>query len=193
MEQFIMKKLFSILFISVILTTCTDDRNKTQRLPKPYTENTFKLVQTVTLEIPRSKSLRTSNSNQTNTISGQITVVMNSDNEELTEIIIDQKILSAIKMSQHEFNRAFNHRYKTKLDNTKSMASWFAHFVLLLQDQDQPAIQDNDESLSDCIIKCHREFTDENGKRIRGRGACKAGCWFDAAKELVVNVAEAVF
>ncbi len=122
-----------------------------------------------------------------------MTVVVNSDDGELSEIIIDENILSALNMSQNEFNREFNKKYNTTVASSKSLAGWFTSFTLLLQEDNQPAIQDNDESLSDCIIKCHQEFTDENGMKIRGRGACKAGCWFEAASDFVVELIQTVF
>jgi hypothetical protein len=33
--------------------------------------------------------------------------------------------------------------------------------------------------MGSCIADCQRAFTDENGDKIKGRGACKAHCWVD--------------
>lgn len=30
---------------------------------------------------------------------------------------------------------------------------------------------------SSCIASCHSTYTDKDGKKIKGRGWCKAGCW----------------
>lgn len=30
-----------------------------------------------------------------------------------------------------------------------------------------------------CIADCQKQFTDKDGKKIKGRGWCKAGCWAD--------------
>lgn len=40
----------------------------------------------------------------------------------------------------------------------------------------------------DCISGCNSSFTDNNGDKISGRGACKGNCWVDTA----VSVLEAV-
>jgi hypothetical protein len=34
---------------------------------------------------------------------------------------------------------------------------------------------------SDCISGCNSSFTDDNGDKISGRGACKGNCWVDTA------------
>lgn len=34
---------------------------------------------------------------------------------------------------------------------------------------------------SSCIEDCKDKYTDDNGNKIKGRGACKANCWIDTA------------
>ena len=36
-----------------------------------------------------------------------------------------------------------------------------------------------------CIQWCVKEYTDENGNKIKGRGACKANCWVDTAVRIL--------
>lgn len=43
-------------------------------------------------------------------------------------------------------------------------------------------------NLSACLKDCHERFTDENGDKIKGRGACKAGCWVDTVVKVVITV-----
>lgn len=45
---------------------------------------------------------------------------------------------------------------------------------------------------ADCITDCYKNFTKEDGTKIKGRGSCKAGCWVDSAVEVIKAVAEAV-
>lgn len=58
-----------------------------------------------------------------------MTVVVNSDDGELSEIIIDENILSVVNMSRNEFNK----KYNTNVVSTRSIAGWFTSFALLLQ------------------------------------------------------------
>ncbi len=120
----------------ISLTTCTNDSNKVEPFPESLSENLFELTQKVQFQVPNSNLFRTSNDNQTHSISGQMTVVVNSDDGELSEIIIDENILSALNMSQNEFNK----KYNTTVASSKSLAGWFTSFTLLLQEDNQPAI-----------------------------------------------------
>ena len=36
-----------------------------------------------------------------------------------------------------------------------------------------------------CIQWCVKVYTDENGNKIKGRGACKANCWVDTAVRIL--------
>jgi hypothetical protein len=44
--------------------------------------------------------------------------------------------------------------------------------------------------LSDCLNKCQDKFTDGNGKRQKGRGNCRFGCWGEAVIDLLKTIAE---
>jgi len=45
---------------------------------------------------------------------------------------------------------------------------------------------DADEiSLSECLTKCTKDFTNPDGSKIPGRGQCKAGCWWEEVKEIL--------
>jgi hypothetical protein len=46
-----------------------------------------------------------------------------------------------------------------------------------------------------CIASCQKEFTDDDGEKIQGRGWCKANCWIETAAKVgavVVAVVVAV-
>lgn len=42
-----------------------------------------------------------------------------------------------------------------------------------------------------CIEACKDKYTDENGDRIRGRGACKANCWVDTGVRVLRAIGSA--
>jgi hypothetical protein len=41
---------------------------------------------------------------------------------------------------------------------------------------------------ADCVNNCFDRYTDDKGNKIRGRGACRAGCWVDSAIEILKEV-----
>ena len=40
-----------------------------------------------------------------------------------------------------------------------------------------------------CIATCHKTFTDSDGKKIKGSGWCKAGCWAKTIATVALAVA----
>ncbi len=44
------------------------------------------------------------------------------------------------------------------------------------------------KSLSECIEDCNKKYTNPDGTKIKGRGKCKAGCWFGAADVILPAV-----
>lgn len=57
------------------------------------------------------------------------------------------------------------------------------HLVTANTDSSEP-----NEGLGDCVSKCHAKFTDTNGVKIPGRGACKAECWMTAIVKAVKTI-----
>lgn len=47
-------------------------------------------------------------------------------------------------------------------------------------------------SHSECITKCHANFTNEDGTKKPGRGDCKFGCWKDSTIEILDKVMELI-
>lgn len=43
-----------------------------------------------------------------------------------------------------------------------------------------------------CIADCHKQFTDKDGNKIKGRGWCKAGCWVDTLVKVATVVVAVV-
>ena len=57
---------------------------------------------------------------------------------------------------------------------------WIEHM-----DLNQPEANGRSNAES-CIAQCHETFTDVSGKKIKGRGACKAHCWADTIRGVII-------
>lgn len=90
------------------------------------------------------------------TINGELTLNWNQETETANEVLVSTNVLNALDLSQEEFNAKLG-------DATEGEG--YGH--------------------ADCIAGCNKTFTDENGKRIPGRGACKANCWVDTVIRLI--------
>ncbi|WOC40111.1 hypothetical protein [Polaribacter sp. HL-MS24] len=42
--------------------------------------------------------------------------------------------------------------------------------------------------ISECKSDCHKRYTDGDGKKIKGRGWCKFGCYVDAVVEVALKI-----
>lgn len=43
---------------------------------------------------------------------------------------------------------------------------------------------------ANCIEMCKDKYTDSDGNKIKGRGACKANCWVDTIVEVLKSIAQ---
>ncbi len=57
---------------------------------------------------------------------------------------------------------------------------WIEHM-----DLSQPEVNRRSNAES-CITQCHETFTDLSGKKIKGRGACKAHRWADTIRGIII-------
>ena len=57
---------------------------------------------------------------------------------------------------------------------------WIEHM-----DLNQPEANGRSNAES-CIAQCHETFYDVSGKKIKGRGACKAHCWADTIRGVII-------
>lgn len=48
-------------------------------------------------------------------------------------------------------------------------------------------------SLTNCLNGCHDKFTDANGNKVKGRGACKFGCWAERVLKFIEIIVETIF
>lgn len=93
------------------------------------------------------------------TINGELTLNWNHETETANEVLVSTNVLNALDLSQEEFNAKLG-------DATKSQRGELSPHAA-------------------CIQWCRDNYTDENGKRIPGRGACKANCWVDTVIRLI--------
>lgn len=47
-----------------------------------------------------------------------------------------------------------------------------------------------DHNHSECIENCNDKYTDKEGNKKKGRGACKFNCWVETVKEIIDDLAE---
>ena len=104
-------------------------------------------------------------------INGEILLDWNHEKEVANSVIVSSNILDAIGISQSEFDS----QLQTEVNS---------------DDDDDP--NDGLSPHAQCIETCKDKYTDENGNKIRGRGACKANCWVDTAIRLVEAIVPAL-
>lgn len=159
----------SAIIISFLFLACNDTQ----------VENLDKDLKFIDLEIPNSISYGSNfrtNDVETSEIIVEI-VVLNSLNEEIEgELIVtlpedNDDYLVSMKVSDNIVN-ALGTDYDYWSD---------------LQDLDNQRLLK-----SSCIADCQEAFTDDDGNKINGRGACKAGCWAKIAIAAAAVVATIV-
>ncbi len=89
---------------------------------------------------------------------GLAVVDWNYELEKPSNILISQNILDALNITQNIFNEDL----ATETNNDKELSPHAA-----------------------CIQWCKKNYTDENGDKIRGRGACKFDCWVDTTIRVI--------
>lgn len=95
------------------------------------------------------------------------------ETETLIKYNASNDLLNLLKLSQNELD-------KLLLQNMGE--SFYLNEQLIVQKGEH----------SDCISGCNDKFTDDDGNKIKGRGACKFNCWVDTVKDIIVAVAPAV-
>lgn len=67
---------------------------------------------------------------------------------------------------------------------------------MLINKSGDPTEEENNdlspENHAGCIEWCKQKYTDENGEKLPGRGACKANCWVSTTVRVLEAIAEIV-
>ena len=71
------------------------------------------------------------------------------------------------------------------LKTQEEFQDFIAQEILKKEKARQTARRGEGETHAACITNCYKDFTDENGDKKAGRGACKAGCWVDTVVEII--------
>jgi len=161
--------LLSAIIISFLFLACNDTE----------VENLDSDVNYIDLEIPNSISygsnFRTEDI-ETEEVLVEI-IVLNSLNEEIEgELIVSLPVdnddyLVSMKVSDNIVN---------------ALGSDYDYWSNLQGIDNQRLLK------SSCIADCQEAFTDDEGNKIKGRGACKAGCWAKIAIAAAAVVATIV-
>jgi hypothetical protein len=94
---------------------------------------------------------------------GIVTVRLDAVSEELVDIIVADELLDFAGITQAEFD------------------------IEIITYGPGDGDEDPNEDLSPhtaCIEGCKDKYTDEDGNKIKGRGACKGNCWVDTTVRL---------
>lgn len=112
------------------------------------------------------------------------TAVIDNETEEILSKEVSQNLLDLVGVkTQKEFQDFIDQKI---LETEVPVANALVVGELSTYAEAQP----QQETLSDCLIKCKDNFTDANGNKIKGRGECRFGCWVQAAIDLVEKVAD---
>ncbi len=107
------------------------------------------------------------------TVTGNYTITWDNENEEMISTILEPSLLDALEISQGQFD------------------DWLALETSLEANGNDDDGENAQGPFSQCMEYCQEKYTDENGKRKKGRGNCRLGCWVDAAERIIESIAGA--
>lgn len=147
-------KLVPVAFFGILLaaTSCSDNEELLNQEPNSSKSTELEEIPEIwpfTLEVDGQ------------TINGELTLDWNHETETANEILVSGNVLSALELSQEDFN--------SKLGDATE-GEGYGH--------------------AGCIAGCNAQYTDENGNKIRGRGACNANCWVETAVRILEAAAK---
>ncbi len=112
---------------------------------------------------------------ETESILVTFTIKVNEDTGEIVSKEVSENLLERLHLkTQEEFQ------------------DFIAQEILKKEKARQTARRGEGETHAQCITNCYKDFTDKNGDKIAGRGACKAGCWVDTVVEIIHEAGKAL-
>ncbi len=113
---------------------------------------------------------------ETESILVTFTIKVNEDTGEIVSKEVSENLLERLHLkTQEEFQ------------------DFIAQEVLKKEKARQTARDgEGEETHAECITNCYKNFTDENGDKKDGRGACKAGCWVESVIKIIRVVADKI-
>lgn len=169
------KQIFEVLFISSILVFAVSCSDKKESEPTNYTE----VVETI-LELPRKDG-----SGEMETL--KVTFIGTFDeegnwiNKEVSKNVLDYLELD----SQLSFENFVEDKIAEK-QLERALVARNANS----SDSDVDTEINEEGNHAECISGCNDKYTDAQGNKMRGRGACKFHCWVETSVRLVEAIAE---
>lgn len=109
------------------------------------------------------------------TYSGEIYLYWDNEAEIMNQVLVSQNLLDDLQTTQDVFNQML----EDETDMTTNSGG---------DDDDEGTLEGS--PFAQCMEYCQQTYTDENGKRKKGRGNCRLGCWVSAAERVATALAE---
>lgn len=164
-----MKKVFSIIpliaFSILLFSNCSSDENLEDKTTDSFVELDLNFYEKSSIDSHLIEEFAFIGDKKSS--SPVFKVLYDTKSESLNKILFSEKFMSENDISQNALEDELNKLHtKNKLDPTEPELSPHAS----------------------CIEWCKQNYTDEEGNKIKGRGACKGNCWVDTIKEVVKEI-----
>jgi hypothetical protein len=155
---------FIMAFTLIFMISCDKDENL---------DETNILSKTVDIKISNNKSSKNS-TNSDIELTGNIVFKMDDEKEEFLGFELSENLIKATGLTKEELSELIYSEININPDgSSKSLHSKNYRKA---------------GGISECKSDCHKRYTDENGKKINGRGWCKFGCYVDAVVEVALKM-----
>ena len=156
-------KLLSLLFIIIIFNSCSKE-SELNNIDNQIIESESKIFETEFIVDSKFQSGEE--------LDLTLTAEFNLESETLIKYTPSEDLLNLMNLNEIEFEQF--------LKDTMG-ASYYL-------ESDKIAKGDH----SECIDGCNEEYTDSDGNKIKGRGACKANCWLRSISEALIKAIPSV-
>lgn len=161
------KQLFSVGLFALILCSCNKETTADQNVSNdPHI--TTEVIKTAVV-LPSDKK-----QGETETLLVTFTIKVNEQTGELISKEVSENLLQRLHL-------------KTQ----KDFQNLIAKEILKKEEASKTARRGEGETHSDCINGCNERYTDADGNKIKGRGACRANCWVDTIIEVIYGIGQA--
>ncbi len=180
MRNFKFLAILAALAFSTLMLSC----NNTEALPEEYygEDEILNIERDITFEVAtRAGSVAF--------VGGSFSVSYNTAVERVISYTISPEILEATGMTKQELDAYLKEHMDAEDYND-----------LVSYAKAEPGTRPNDIDMSKydvkthmgCMQYCRDRYTTADGKKISGRGVCKADCWIDSAVRILQGAAAAI-
>lgn len=164
-----LKPFLLLILWGVLLSSCSMNENEV-----PQNELTFSELE-VPSEILYGNNFRSTNV-ETNSVILEISVMLDSGEE----------VLGQVKATYPKNNDDYLISFEVSDNIVDALGPNYEYWKELKSGNSQRLLR------SSCVASCHETFTDDDGNKLKGRGACKASCWATIAIAAAAVVATIV-